>query len=153
MDHSVAVGKRQRAGDVGCDRRRPGRFERSLGDQLGQRPAIDVLHHDEVGPRPFAPVVDGNDVRVGEVGGRLRLSTESPHEGLIDRELGEEDLEGHGAVEQQVFGQVHLGHAAPGYVADQLIAIVEDLGVLLGHRRKPTVQSRSGTSGQLPSAA
>ena len=63
-----------------------------------------------------------------KVGRRLGLPAEALHEGPVDRELGEQDLEGHRPVEQQVLGQVHLRHTAPGDVADQFVAVVEDAG-------------------------
>ena len=46
-----------------------------------------------------------------EVGGRLGFTAEALHEGAVDRELGEEHLQGHRAVEETVAGAVDLGHA------------------------------------------
>ena len=92
-----------------------------------KRPPVDVLHDDEVGVLALAPVVDGHDVGVGQVGGGLRFPAEPLDEGPVDRQLGEEDLDGDRPVEEEIPGQVHLGHPAPGDVADHLVAVAEDL--------------------------
>ena len=66
-----------------------------------------------------------------QVGGRLGLPAEPLDEGAVDGQLREQDLQGDGPVEQQVPGQVDLGHPAAGDVADELVAVAEDL--LGGH--------------------
>ena len=123
-----------------------------LADQLGQGPAVDVLHDDEVGALALAPVVDRDDVRMGEVGGGLGLPPEALDEGVVDRQLREQDLQRHRTVEQQVLGQVHLGHPAPGDVADQLVAVVEDLGGVGSCWRhvRPEPTGRRGRPGSRP---
>ena len=70
VDDAVLVGEGQRGGDVGADLGRPlGRQRTVLADQLAQRPPLHVLHDDEVRAFLLAPVVDGDDVRMIEVGG------------------------------------------------------------------------------------
>jgi hypothetical protein len=69
---------------------------------------------------------------VVEVGRRAGLPPEALDEGAVGGELGEEDLEGHGPVEQQVAGEIDLGHAAAGEVPHDLVAAGEDLG---GHAK------------------
>ena len=87
-----------------------------------ERSAVDVLHHDEVGAVVLTPVEDGDDVGMREVGRRLGLPTEALHEGAVDRELGEQDLEGDGPIELQVDGAVDLGHPATRHQVGQLVA-------------------------------
>ena len=95
-------------------------------DQLAERAALHVLHDDEVGAVLLTPVVDRHDVGVIEVGGRPRLAPETLDEGAVGGELGEQDLEGDGAVEEEVAGQEHLGHAAARDLLFDLVPGVED---------------------------
>ena len=124
VDHAVPVGEGQGGGHVGPDggrllrRQRPG-----LAQDGREGAAVDELHDDEVGPVVLAPVEDGDDVGVREVGGRLRLPAESLHEGPVDRELGEEHLQGHRAVQLAVTGPVDLGHASAGDEMRQFVAV------------------------------
>ena len=97
-----------------------------VAQDLGQRAALHVLHGDEVGARVLAPVVDVDDVGVAEVGGRLGLAAEALDEVGVDGELGEQHLDRHLAVEQQVAGEEHVGHtAAPDPLVD-LVAVVDE---------------------------
>ena len=116
VHHPVAVGEAERGGHVCGDLRRPPGVQRTLGaHDLRQAAALHVLHDDEVGARLLAPVVDGHHVGVVEVGGRLGLAAEPLHEGRVLGVLGEEHLDRHGSVQQQVAGQVDVGHPpAPG---------------------------------------
>ena len=67
---------------------------------LGERAALHVLHGDEVGAVVLAPVVDADDVGVGEVGRRLGLAAEALDEVGVDGELGEQHLDRDLAIEQ-----------------------------------------------------
>src|SRR3974390_175788 len=73
-------------------------------------PAVDELHHNEVGAVILAPVEDRHDGGVRGVGRGRRPPAEAFDEGLVHRELGEEDLECDGAVELPVHGAVDLRH-------------------------------------------
>ena len=64
---------------------------------------------------------------VGQVGCGLGFPAEPLDERGVRGELGEEHLDGDRPVEQQVLGQVDLGHAAPRNVAYQFVALAEDL--------------------------
>ena len=115
--------KASAAADAGADLRDLVRRQLLRVAQDGrERPALDVLHHDEVDAVVLAPVEDGDDVGVREVGGGLGLPAEPLDEGLVDRELGEEDLEGDRPIELAVHRPVHLRHAAAGDQVGQLVA-------------------------------
>ena len=119
---SVAERGRDLVGDLGGLHR----VDVSVGAQdVGQRAALHVLHRHEVGVRVLAPVVHGDDVGVGQVGGGLGLATEALDEVRIGRELGEQHLDGHQAVEQQVARQEDVGHAAASDALLNFVAVVE----------------------------
>ena len=79
----VAVGERERVGDLGGDPRGlDGGMRPSARMMSAQRPALDVLHDDEVRAVLLAPVVDTDDVgvvqrrrRSGPPGGTARRSS------------------------------------------------------------------------------
>ena len=98
----------ERGGDVGGDLGGPVGVQRALGrgGSRRRRPALDVLHDDEVRAVLLAPVVDADDVGVVEVGGGLRLAPEPLDERRVGGELGEQHLDRDRPVEQLV--------AAPG---------------------------------------
>ena len=95
--------------------------------QVAQRAAFHVLHHDEVGARLLAPVVDRDDVRVVEVRGGLGLAPESLDERRLACELGEERLQRDQAIERLVAREVHLGHATLRDLALDPISVRKDL--------------------------
>ena len=115
MHHPVPVRESQCGGDPGADRGDlDGRQALRVAQDGGEGPAFDVLHDDEIGAVVLAPVEDGDDVGMGEVGGSLGLPPKALHERAIDRELGEQDLEGDGPVELAVHGPIDLRHATTG---------------------------------------
>ena len=61
-----------------------------------------------------------------EVGGGLGLTAEPLDEGPVDRQLGEQDLQRHGPVEQPVAGPVDLGHSPAGDQVRELVSVGED---------------------------
>ena len=127
MHDSVAVRERERRRDLGSDVGRALGVERALGaHQVAQRATFDVLHDDEVRAAVLAPVVDGDDVRVVEVGGGLRLAPEPLDERRLARVLGVQRLQRDGPVEQLVAGEEDLGHAALRDLPLDLVAIGED---------------------------
>ena len=80
---------------------------------LPQRLAFEQLH-DEKGPgiTVDAEIVDADDVRMGEAGGRAGLVAEAGVE--IDRadQVVADQLHRHGPLERFVDGGVHRAHAA-----------------------------------------
>ena len=127
------VGEVERGGHLAGDLRRLLGGDPAVGAQdVGERAAVDVLHGDEVGAGVLAPVVDADDVRVAEVGRRLRLAPEALDEVGVDGELGEQHLDGDLAVEQAVAPEEHVGHAAAPDALAQLVAIVDDRRSVVG---------------------
>jgi hypothetical protein len=123
VDDAAFVGVGEGRGYVGAEAR-----EHRFGEgaaavhQALQVPAGDVLHHDvgDLAPlqRVLACVVDLDDVGVGEAGGRAALS---PKEGarLLVVEVGAQDLDGHGPVEDLVAPEKDLGHTAGAKLPDE----------------------------------
>ena len=131
VDHPVAMRVGERPGDIRGDLGRPVGVQRpGRAQDRRQGPAVDELHHDEIGAVVLAPVEDGDDVGVREVGRRLGLPAEALHEGPVHRELGEEHLERDRAVQELVPGAVHLGHAATCHQMRELVSPREHPGCL-----------------------
>src|SRR5215211_7782084 len=108
------MGRPERLGDL---RREPGglrRLERTLPyDSLLERAAGHVLHG-YVGGAFFrlAPVIDLDDVRVGEGCRAHGLALEALGELLVTGVLSPSHLERHVAPEHPVAGEVYLAHAS-----------------------------------------
>ena len=80
---------------------------------------------------PFIQPGDGGkpsdgDARVQTYNYRLCFTTEPFDEVRIDRVLGEQHLDGHRTVEQQVAREVHVGHAAAPDALLEFVAVVQN---------------------------
>ena len=129
----MAMGIGEGGSHVGGDDRCSRRWQRTcLLDRRRQRLAIDVLHHDEVGPGVLAPVEDRHKVRVAEASCRLRFALEALDEGGVDAQLREEHLESDDPIEQSIVSPIDLRHATARDQMRQLVAIRED--ARLGNR-------------------
>src|SRR5439155_25668858 len=120
------------------------------GDQAGRRPrravarrpqrgrqvaALDVLHGEVRLAFALADVIDGDDVRVVEVGGGLGLQAEAGQV-LGERQLaGPDHLEGDDAAEGLVTGLVDDAHATLGDLVEQFV-LADDAA---GRQRGPGV--------------
>jgi hypothetical protein len=113
-----------------------GNLQRSLrqqppvgAQQVPDRPAVDVFHHDERDPGRrrvvFAGVVHGDNRRVVQRCGGLSLTPEPGLECLIPGEVLPQRLDRDDAVKTQVTGPIDLGHAAPADDAVELVAAAE----------------------------
>jgi hypothetical protein len=123
----VVVGEAECRGDLAGDL--GGLFGRELlvgREDLGERSTLHLLHDDEVGALELAPVVDVDDVRVRQAGGRLRLTAEPLDEVGVGGELGEQHLDRDLAVEQEVARGEHVGHAAASDPFVDLVTVVDD---------------------------
>ncbi len=81
-------------------------------EQVPQGPAAQVLEDQEGAALVLAPVVDGEDVGVGQGGGGLGLVAEAAQEVAVVGQAGVEDLDGHPALEDDVPGGVD-GRGSP----------------------------------------
>ena len=79
---------------------------------LGQRVALQVLHHQEVDPVLAPDVMERANVRVVQAGDGLRLALEPLLEIGVGGDMLGEHLDGDGAVESRVSGFVHFPHTA-----------------------------------------
>ena len=106
----------QRLAGVGDDLDRAGGRQRPVGvDDVAQRDAVDVLHHDvgqwARGRLGLAGVVHRDDRRVVERRGVLRLAPEAQVEAGVPGQVGAQHLDRHVAVQPDIPGQMDLGHA------------------------------------------
>ena len=81
-------------------------------DQPLERLAVDELHDDEINAVRLVDVVDRDDVRVIERGGRPRFPDEAPLAIGIGDRAGSDDLERDGAVQTRVDRTVDDAHPA-----------------------------------------
>src|SRR5687767_15790632 len=85
---------------------------RSLGETVGQRLPLEVLH-DEVLDLAFpTDVMQRADVRVRELRDRLRLPLEALARLDRGRHVCRQDLDRHGPLEPRIARLVHLPHPA-----------------------------------------
>jgi hypothetical protein len=110
--HDALLVRRQRVGQ------RSGNFDDLLhreparGDQAVEWLPFDQLHGQEVDAVGLLYRVDGDDVRMVELGQGLRLTAKAHQPLRIVRHLGGQHLERYVAAEFRVGGAVHLAHAA-----------------------------------------
>ena len=84
----------------------------ACADEPVERLTFDELHGQEVDAVGFLHRVDGDDVRVVELGQSLRLAAKARQPLGILRHLGGQDFECYVAAELRVGGAIHLAHAA-----------------------------------------
>ena len=126
VHHTVAMREPERCRNLAGDLGRLMRVHVAVGAQdVGERATLHVLHRHEVRVRVLTPVVHADNVRVVEVGGRLRFTAETLDEVRVDRELGEQHLDRNGPVEQEIAREEHVGHAAAPDALLNLVAVVE----------------------------
>ena len=93
----------------------------------------------------LADLVDGHDVRVVEVGRRLRLGAEALHVGRRRQLAGQDHLEGDDAVQAHLPRLVDDAHAAAGDLLQQLVVAEVAHRRPRGHGRAlPGCQGRRG---------
>jgi len=94
-------------------------------EDLLQRAALEQLHRDVGDALVHADVVDGDDVGVVEAAGRARLAQEALAHLVHDvgRQVGQQRLDGHLALDERVDRPVHGAHrAAPELTEDPVTA-------------------------------
>ncbi len=93
-----------------------------LVEQPPQRRAPDQFHDDGLDLALAARVVDGHDVGVRQPGGGDGFPPEPGDEGLVGRQVREQDLHRHRASEHLVDRLPDLGHPPSGQAGDQSVA-------------------------------
>ena len=125
MDDPLPVREADPVRDIDRDADRVAGAEGAAAlDPLFQRAPWEMLHHDERQTVDLADVVDGDDVRVGELRECARFLHEELTELAVGRGGGVEDLDRHLAVERCVLGEVDLRRATgPDGLDDPVAAL------------------------------
>jgi hypothetical protein len=99
------------------------RRERALGQAVGERNALDQLHHQEDAPLVVAQkIVTADHRRVVHLQQRPGLAVEALHRLRIAAERGVHDLDGPKAPQAQVLRAVDRAHPASPQDLDDLVS-------------------------------
>ena len=99
-----------------------------LIEHILERRALDVLHHEVVEAAFTLDAIDGNDVRMVELGRRLRLLLEALDDMLVHRDVGRQHFDRDFALERQVVREKHGAHSAlPDHPLDPILAFDQPL--------------------------
>jgi hypothetical protein len=121
MHDALRVRCGERAGDLRAVIEGLRDRERHLGQQPIERRAFHELHCDEGDAVRFVDLVDGDDVRVVERGGRARLAHETGVAIGVGRRRGVQHLDSDRSTEPQIGRPVHDAHAAAADLVLELI--------------------------------
>ena len=110
VDDALGMGAGKAVGDRCRDRQRSCRLERTLGEKLAERLAVDELHRDERRSVVLVDVVDGDDGRMIERRRRSCFPLEATEPLRIGRELVGQDFDRGFTPELGVLGAVDLAH-------------------------------------------
>ena len=95
----------------------------ALGEHLTQIPAVELLEDHDLLLLDLDAGQAADDVRIVDVGEDAHLAHKSAPALLAAGELRAQDLQGHGAVRQELFGGVDSGHTAlTEEAADEVVA-------------------------------
>jgi hypothetical protein len=144
--HDAGAVRGRQAGEHGTeDVRRLFRGERAvLVQEVPQRDARDVLHHDVDAVVLGALVVHAHQVRVRQAGGGTGLLDEAFPEGLVVGQVPVHDLDRDAALESDVGGEVHGRHPAPRDAGADAVPLIDHAtdhrvrGGVRGHLRHST---------------
>jgi len=113
MHDAAGVRGAQRVGHLRADRHRGTPRQRALGQQIGQRPAVDQLHHHErQAVLGLAEVVHLDHVRVAQPGGGARLDPDPVQQHRVGGRLRGQHLDRDLPVEHLVTSPPDHRHAA-----------------------------------------
>jgi hypothetical protein len=118
----------ERVGDLLNQYQGPGRLERTLlGQHLPEILAGDQRHGHVEAVVDLAVVVDGHDVRVGQLGRERGFPAEPGGVVVVGAQPRPEDLDRHLAVLLGVVGAPHLAHAATSQQGLQPVGAERDV--------------------------
>ena len=131
VDDPVRMREREAGADVGADLSDALGEERPfLSDDVAERLALDVLHHDVVRPVVGAGVVHAHDVGMVQCRRVLRFPAETLDEMGVPAILSQQRLDRDRTPQDAVFPQENLSHPARTELISQLIAVGEDADVV-----------------------
>ena len=81
-------------------------------DERVEAGAPHVLHHDEVDVAVRLDLVDRDDVRMVQRGGRLRFLEKAAPAAFVVHPVGRQDLDGDLAAQPRIAGAIHFAHPA-----------------------------------------
>ena len=143
MDDSLPVRLVERVGDLDGEAQRLVERKPASAEPFGERLAFEQLHDEVFGLAVVADVVEGADVRVGELRDRLRLPLEALADlGGFERCCGQ-DLDRDRAVEARVAGAIDLPHSARADRREDLVGAEARAGCE-GHGTRGIVWRGSG---------
>lgn len=98
---------------------------RQPADPTQQAPqifAVDELHREELFAVDVSNVIDGTDVRMGNLTGQADFVAKELESGRVAGSALRKEFEGDGLVEFQIVGPVHLAHAAAAEQGDDAVS-------------------------------
>ena len=121
MNDALSMRRAERVGNLHRNLEGVVERQRALRQPVGQRLAFEILHDEKRRALLSADVVEGADVRMGELRDRAGFTIEAFAELPIGRERLRNDFDRDRAIEPRVAGFVHLAHAAGPEGGDDLV--------------------------------
>ena len=125
--------------------------ERTGGESVLQRRALEVLHGDERSSVLLADVVDGADMWMAERRSGSGFTLKAAQRFGIARQISGDELERHGTVKPRILGLVDHAHPAAAELADDAVVRerLTDQGVALGVTAADAALSRQLACGEV----
>ena len=121
MDHAASVRVIERQRDRLHHARHIERRESARRrETIRQRLAVDMAHDEKGDTADLVGAIDGNDVRVRELGGGARLAQKSVAHSRLPRQIGWQHLDRDFTIEIDVDRQVDDAHAAAAELTENL---------------------------------
>ncbi len=95
-------------------------------EQIAKRTPTEILEYEVRAVRVLAPIVDRDEVRVGERGGGLRFRAESPEEGAVGREHRVQHLDRDAPFQADVRREVDVSRSSRPYCCLDPVATGQD---------------------------
>ncbi len=127
VDETASVGVGEPVGGLDPDADRLGHAQPgALVQHVAHRPAPQELEHEERALDVLPPVVHGEDVGIGEGGGRLGLGAEPTQEAGVGGQGGVQHLHRHPPLQGGVEGGEHVGGRAASERGFDAVAAGQD---------------------------